>query len=153
MNVDVNAFTSQTMAGVLQQMLSPMANNTAVQSVVNVLRENTTIDFNETLSQMAEDLESKLPVNSTKQLVDGTMRQLLPGDTENILASMIGAFVGLNTTREIASILNFDPTKPFPEVMSHAMGVMEQCDKGWCHFLAVEKEIFVMRSIHRSINL
>merc|ERR1719174_3421107 len=116
------------MAALLEQMLSPMANNsTVVQSVQSVVK---ILPKNETLSQMAKDLGSKLPVNSTKQLVDGTIRQLLPGDTGNILANMVGSFIGLNATRQIASIVNFDPNRPVSEVMTHVMGILQQCDKG-----------------------
>ena len=161
MNGDVNALASQSMAALLEQILPPMAkDSTVVQSVVKKANETLsqmakdpgsklsvnfvhsvakTILQNQTLSRMAMDLGSKLPVNSTKQLVDGTIRQLLPGDTGNILANMVGSFIGLNATRQIASIVNFDPNRPVSEVMTHVMGILQQCDKGLSHLLAVEK--------------
>ena len=144
MNVDVNALASQTMTVLLKQMLSPMAkDNTVVQSVFNILPKNISKTFNETLSQMAKDLGSNLPVNSTKQLMDGTIRQMLPGDAGNIPANTVGSFLGLNVTREIASIVNFDPNKPVPELMAYVMGILQQCDKGLCHFLAAENFFFL----------
>jgi len=136
MDVDPDVLATNSMSALLKEMLPKMAKDNAVrQAVSKILPKNQTKQLlkmassNKTLTQMAKDLSKKLPVNSTKQVVSKTIHQLLPGDTGNVLADMVGSFLGLNETRHIASIINFDPNKPVSELMPSVMGILQNCDK------------------------
>jgi hypothetical protein len=136
MDLDADVLATNTISALLKEMLPKMAKDDQVREAVSkILPKNQTKELlkmaskNETLSQMAKDLSEKLPVNSTFQVVSNTIHQLLPGDTGNVLADMVGSFLGLNETRHIASIINFDPNKPVSELMPSVMGILQNCDK------------------------
>jgi hypothetical protein len=136
MDVDVDVLASNTIAALLKQMLPEMAkDNTVRETVSKILPKNQTKKLmemaskNQTLSQMAKELSDKLPVSSTSEIASKTVHQLLPGDSGNVLADMVGSFLGLNETRHIASIINFDPNRPVSELMPNVMGILQNCDK------------------------
>jgi endonuclease III len=136
MDLDADVLATNTISALLKEMLPKMAKDDQVREAVSkILPKNQTEELlkmaskNQTLSQMAKDLSDQLPVNSTMQVVSNTIHQLLPGDTGNVLADMTGAFLGLNETRHIASIINFDPNRPLSELMPSVMGILQNCDK------------------------
>lgn len=135
MDVNTTELASQTMTAMLKQILPEMAKDQEIVDGVSKLVPRNTSKFimskikNGTVTQIAREVVSKLPFNSSKQLASETIHQLLPDDEGKVVANMIGTLLGTNETHHILSLVNFDPNKPPSEMIEHVMGILQDCDE------------------------